>query len=217
MAIYYCKIHSVKRSSGGNSAVKKAAYNSGDELHDNEQDKTFKFDKPEVIESKIVLPQNAAERFKDRATLWNAAQKAEKSVTGNLAREFVIAIPRELNQDQAINLIDDFARSLARQGMCIDYAIHWKENNPHAHLLATTRLLDKNGEFAPIKEKKVLARDKDGNKIPLLDENGKVVRVVEKYSREIPSIIGEKIEEQSILLSWMHFMMKYMVRVEEIK
>ena len=173
MAIYYCKIHSVKRSSGGNSAVKKAAYNSGDELHDNEQDKTFKFDKPEVIESKIVLPQNAAERFKDRATLWNAAQKAEKSVTGNLAREFVIAIPRELNQDQARKLTDDFARVLVRQGMCVDYSIHWKENNPHAHILATTRLLDKNGEFAPIKEKKVLARDKDGNKIPLLDENGK--------------------------------------------
>ena len=34
--------------------------------------------------------------------------------------------------------------------------------------------------------------------VALLDENGNVVRVVEKYSREIPSIIGEKIEKQSI-------------------
>lgn len=34
--------------------------------------------------------------------------------------------------------------------------------------------------------------------VALLDENGNVVRVVEKYSREIPSIIGEKIEKKSI-------------------
>lgn len=34
--------------------------------------------------------------------------------------------------------------------------------------------------------------------VALIDEKGNVVRVVEKYSREIPSIIGENIEKQSI-------------------
>lgn len=34
--------------------------------------------------------------------------------------------------------------------------------------------------------------------VALTDENGNVVRVVEKYSKEIPSVIGRKIEKQSI-------------------
>jgi len=62
---------------------------------------------------------------------------------------------------------------LARQGMCVDYSIHWKAGNHHAHVLTTTRKIDKNGNFEKAKEKKVYARDEQGNKIPLLDENGK--------------------------------------------
>lgn len=172
MAHYHCQIHKVKRGGGG-GAVKKAAYNSGEKLHDNEQQKDFAFDKPEVLDSQILLPKNAPARFRDRATLWNEATKAEKDKEkGIIAREFEIAIPNALTEEQAKRLVNNFAKTLARQGMCVDYSIHWKRGNHHAHVLTTTRKLDKNGNFEKAKEKKILARDEHGNKIPLLDENG---------------------------------------------
>ena len=184
MGHYHCEIYNIRRTSGGNSAVKKAAYNSGDELHDNEQDKTFKFEKPEILESKILLPQNAPARLRDRATLWNEAQKAEKDVKGIIAREFEICFPNELTEEQAKRLVYNYAKTLVRQGMCVDYSIHWKNGNHHAHVLATTRKIER-GKFAKVKEKKVYARDKDGNKIPLLDENGnQKVRVREGHGVE---------------------------------
>ena len=184
MGHFHCEIYNIRRTSGGNSAVKKAAYNSGDELHDNEQDKTFKFDKPEVLESKILLPPNAPARLRDRATLWNEAQGAEKDPKGIIAREFEICFPNELTEEQAKRLVNGYAKTLVRQGMCVDYSIHWKDGNHHAHVLATTRKIER-GKFAKVKEKKVYARDKDGNKIPLLDENGKQkVRVREGHGVE---------------------------------
>ena len=173
MAHYHCQIHKVKRGGGG-GAVKKAAYNSGEKLHDSEQQKDFAFDKPEVLDSKILLPKNAPARFRDRETLWNEATKAEKDKEkGIIAREFEIAIPNALTEEQAKRLVNNFAKTLARQGMCVDYSIHWKAGNHHAHVLTTTRKIDKNGNFEKAKEKKVYARDEQGNKIPLLDENGK--------------------------------------------
>ena len=172
MAHYHCQIHKVKRGGGG--AVKKAAYNSGEKLHDSEQQKDFAFDKPEVLDSQILLPKNAPARLKDRAALWNEATKAEKDrEKGIIAREFEIAIPNALTEEQAKRLVNNFAKTLARQGMCVDYSIHWKAGNHHAHVLTTTRKIDKNGNFEKAKEKKVYARDENGNKIPLLDENGK--------------------------------------------
>ncbi len=172
MGHYHCEIYKIKRGGGG-GAVKKAAYNSGEQLHDNEQKKDFSFDKPEVLESKILLPKDAPARLRDRATLWNEATKAEKDSKGIIAREFEIAIPNNLTKEQAKRLVNGFAKTLARQGMCVDYSIHWKDGNHHAHILTTTRKLDKNGNFEKAKEKKVLARDENGNKIPMLDENGK--------------------------------------------
>ena len=186
MGHYHCEIYKIKRGGGsGGGAVKKAAYNSGEQLHDNEQNKDFSFDKPEIIDSKIMLPKNAPARFRDRAELWNAATKAEKDPTGIIAREFEIAIPNELTKEQAQRLVNNFSKTLVRQGMCIDYSIHWKNGNHHAHVLATTRKIDKNGNFEKAKEKKILARDKDGNKIPELDKDGKQkVRVREGHGVE---------------------------------
>ena len=186
MGHYHCEIYKIKRGGGsGGGAVKKAAYNSGEQLHDNEQNKDFSFDKPEIIDSKIMLPKNAPARFRDRAELWNEATKAEKDPTGIIAREFEIAIPNELTQEQAKRLVNNFSKTLVRQGMCVDYSIHWKNGNHHAHVLATTRKIDKNGKFEKAKEKKILARDAEGNKIPELDENGnQKLRIREGHGTE---------------------------------
>ncbi len=44
------------------------------------------------------------------------------------------------------------------KGMCADTVIHWKEGNPHAHILPTTRPFKENGDWGN-KEKKVYKLD----------------------------------------------------------
>ena len=171
--MFFCRPSFIKRSSSGRSAIAAAAYRAGERLHDDETNKNWKYTKKEVIDKGIVLPENAPAEYKDRQTLWNAVQKAEQSADARLARELVIAIPHDLDKDAAKIMIHDFAAYLAKRGMCVDYAVHWKNGNHHAHIMLTTRQIDKNGEWAKYKEKKVYARDEQGNKIPLLDKDGK--------------------------------------------
>lgn len=171
MAIYHCSIKNIGRSSG-KSAVASSAYRSGEKLHDEEIGKTFDYTaKDNVVYSEIILCKNAPREYQDRATLWNEVQKVEKAKDARLAREWEVALPNELNLDQAKELARGFAQSLADEGMCVDMAIHWKEGNHHAHIMGTTRTIDENGKWGS-KEKKVNALDENGNKIPLLDENG---------------------------------------------
>ena len=163
----------ITRKSSGRSAVAAAAYRAGEKLHDEESGKDWKYKKEEAIYSKITLPQNAPAEFADRETLWNSVQKVEKNADSRLARELVIAFPNELSQEQARQITNDFSQFLADKGMCVDAALHWKNGNHHAHLMLTTRKIDKNGHWAEWKERKEYARDEKGNKIPLLDKNGK--------------------------------------------
>lgn len=172
MAISFCQAKKIVRTAKGRSAVSAAAYRAGEELHDEESGKDWKYKKDEVIDSKITLPENAPAEYKDRATLWNAVQKAEKQANAMLSRELVIALPNEFSEEQAKRVIDDFSQYLANEGMCVDAAIHWKPGNKHGHLMLTTRRIDKNGNWAKWKERKEYARDENGNKIPDLDENG---------------------------------------------
>lgn len=172
MAIYFCRVKNITRKAGGRSAISAAAYRAGEELHDKETDQSWKYNKKEVIDSKITLPKNAPAEYKDRETLWNAVQKAEKQSDSRLAREFVVAIPNEFSQEQAKQLIDDYSQYLAKEGMCVDSSIHWKPGNHHGHIMCTTRKIEPDGSWAKYKERKVLARDENGNKIPLLDEDG---------------------------------------------
>ena len=168
MAIYHCSIKNISRTNG-KSSVAAAAYRSGEKLKDERQDKTFSYRKSEVAYSEIILSKNAPSEYADRSTLWNAVEKVEKQSNARLAREWEIAIPKELNLEQAKILTREFAKSLADEGMCVDLNIHWKSGNHHAHILGTTRPIKKNGTWGD-KEKKGYALDDKGNKIPIIDE-----------------------------------------------
>ena len=168
MAIYHFSVKVISRNSS-KSAVASAAYRSGDKLTDERQSVTFDYHKKEVAYSEIVLPKNAPAEYADRATLWNAVEKIEKQSNAMTAREWEVAIPNELNLEQSKYLIRNFAQSLADEGICVDCNIHWKNGNHHAHILGTTRPLKKDGTWGT-KERKGYALDKDGNKIPLIDE-----------------------------------------------
>ncbi|MDL2410941.1 MobA/MobL family protein, partial [Rhizobium calliandrae] len=67
------------------------------------------------------------------------------------AREFELALPHELNAQQRLLLVRDFARDLAnRYGAAVDFAIHQPHvesdvRNVHAHVLMTTRMIGATG------------------------------------------------------------------------
>ena len=169
MAIYHCSIKNIGRS-GGRSAVAASAYRSGGTLTDHETGEFHDYSKKGGIEyTAVILCKNAPEKYRDREVLWNAVQKIEKAGDARLAREWEVAIPRELTLEQGQQLVRDFGQSLADEGMCVDIAIHDKgDGNRHAHILGTTRPIKENGEWG-IKEKKAYALDEAGNKIPIID------------------------------------------------
>lgn len=168
MAIYHCSIKNISRSKG-KSAVAASAYRAGEKIIDEETGLTHNYTKKtEVVYSDIILPINAPAEYKDRSRLWNEVQKIETQSNARLAREWEVALPNELDLEQSKELLQDFAQSLADEGMCIDMSIHWKDGNHHAHILGTTRPIDENGKWGQ-KEKKAYKLDAEGNKIPQID------------------------------------------------
>lgn len=168
MAIYHMSIKNISRAKG-KTAIAAAAYRAGTTLQDQETGITHSYTKKtEVAYTEIILPEHAPEEYRNREILWNEVQKVETQDRARLAREWEVAIPNELNLDQAKTLIRNFAGSLVKEGMCVDLAIHWKNGNHHAHIMGTTRPIDKDGKWAP-KERKGYKLDAEGNKIPVID------------------------------------------------
>ncbi len=113
-----------------------------------------------LVWQKIFLPDNAPTEWADRAVLWNAVEVAETTKDSRLAREFVVALPVELNHDQQITLLTEFIQQqFVADGMCADVALHDPDplgHNPHAHILLTVRPLDEQGNWQYKTEKEYL-------------------------------------------------------------
>jgi ATP-dependent exoDNAse (exonuclease V) alpha subunit len=83
--------------------------------------------------------------------LWDEAERAEKRSNSRVAREYEMALPHELTQAQRLELVRGFAAGIAdRHGVAVDFAIHAPHRegdlgNQHAHLLATTRVIESGG------------------------------------------------------------------------
>lgn len=170
MAIYHCSIKIIGRS-GGRSAVGSSAYRAGEKLEDKETGMTHDYTrKSGVVYNEVVLPNHAPAEYQNREKLWNEVQKVEKQNNAQLAREIEIGLPREMSREQQIQCVRDYVQNnFAKEGMCADFAIHDKGNgNPHAHIMLTTRGIKENGKW-DAKEKKVLARDENGERIPVID------------------------------------------------
>lgn len=151
MAIYHLSVKTISRSAG-RSAVAAAAYRSGEHLTDDRQGLDHDYTRKKgVEETAIILPKDAPDWSADRNALWNAAEAAEKRKNSVVAREIEIALPAELDADQRRELVMDYARAIVDRHACaVDVAIHapsrdGDDRNHHAHLLMTTRRLDKTG------------------------------------------------------------------------
>ena len=82
----------------------------------------------------------------------------EKQWNSQLARRWVLTIPREIPPDQYAVLVREFCqKQFVSKGMIADFAIHDTHppgHNPHAHVLLTMRAMDEHGKWLP-KSRKV--------------------------------------------------------------
>jgi hypothetical protein len=100
-----------------------------------------------VVHSEIIVPKNAPKEFKDSETLWNAVEKSEKRKDSQLAREIIVAIPREFDLEAQIAVVGQYVReNFVEKGMCADFSIHDEgKGNPHAHIMLTLRHVTRKG------------------------------------------------------------------------
>ena len=125
-----------------------AAYRAGVKLEDHRTAMVFDFTRRSgVVLAQMVAPPGAHDFAVDRSRLWNAAEAAEKRKDSRTAREWIVALPAELDASERSDLACAFARELVRRyGVVVDVAVHEPskqsdERNHHAHLLCTTRLV----------------------------------------------------------------------------
>lgn len=170
MAIYHFSGQIISRSKG-QSAVASAAYRSGEKLYDERYGQT-KFYKRETDPITFILkPNHAPDWCLDRERLWNEVEKHEKAKNSQLAREFNVALPIELSLGEQIALTKDYCQMFfVEKGMVADVAIHLDDkDNPHFHVMLTTRPFDERGQWT-IKSRKVYLYDDEGN--PLYVKSG---------------------------------------------
>lgn len=142
MAIFHASTKPISRSAG-RSAVAAIAYRTACRLVDERTGQVHDYTRKRgVVSTEILLPDGSSA---ERNALWNAAEAAEKRKDSRTAREWVIALPSELDAQQRQELAVGFAVELVtRYGVAVDLAIHLPDHegdnrNHHAHLLTTTR------------------------------------------------------------------------------
>lgn len=149
MAIYHLSADIVRRSAG-RTVTAAAAYRAGELIEDARTGLVFDYrPRSGVAHVEIVAPDSAPAWMRNRASLWNGVEAAEKRKDSQLARDITLALPHELNPQQRIDLLRGFvASAFVSQGMVADIAIHAPSKrdadarNHHAHLLLTMRAID---------------------------------------------------------------------------
>jgi MobA/MobL family len=158
LAIYYLGVKSFGRSAGtgGSVSTSAAAYRSGERIRDEGTGRVYDHTSRDDIEYKeILLPSDfdrlaaPPEWLRDRSGLWNAVERSEPRPNARVAREYVLALPHELNPAQRTHLARTFAREIAdRYHNAVDLVVHRPRTDPrnfHAHLLSTTREVHPSG------------------------------------------------------------------------
>ncbi len=192
MAIYHLETKVISRGVG-RSAVAAAAYMSCSQiLNDYDGIQHDYTRKQGLVWQQVFLPDYAPQEWLDRAILWNAVEENEKTKDSRLAREFVVALPIELDKSQWQKLLTDFIQNqFIADGMCADVAIHDTDGrNPHAHIMLTVRPLDENGKWQYKTEKEYLCI-KDGEERGLTAAEFKAAQD-DGWEKQYPYKVGKK-------------------------
>ena len=191
MAIYYFNASVISRSAG-RSATASAAYRAAEKIKDNRTGEIHDYRKKKGVDEKIILaPKSAPYWIQNREQLWNEVERVEYRINSQLAREIQLAIPRELNRAQQVELVKEYAENLfVREGMIADVAFHeLNSHNPHAHIMLTMREIDENG----FKRNK----NRDWNKKQLLEKQRSAWSVYANHALEKAGI-NERIDHRTL-------------------
>ncbi|MST17625.1 MobA/MobL family protein, partial [Staphylococcus aureus] len=145
----------------------------------------------------------------ERGELWNKAEKAENRKDARVAREWLVNLPYELDEQQRKELAHNFAQELAdRYGVIADCAIHKPTDkeiergadarNFHAHIMLTTRKaeLNDNNEIVLTDKSTAELSDKKRREIKLERMSHEVKEVRQLWER----VANEKLAEHGIEL-----------------
>ena len=195
------------------SAVASAAYISCEKIRNEWDGEVHDYhNKKGLLHSEIFLPENVPIALKDRTTLWNSVELNEKASNAQLARNFIIALPKELSFEENKRLITEFIQeNFISKGMIVDLAIHdesdEENNNIHAHIMTTLRPINEKGEWQP-KSKKEYILDENGEKVKLKSGNYKTRKVeltdwndkgnAEKWRENFASLCNQYLEKNNL-------------------
>ena len=136
-----------------------AAYMSCSRIYNDYDDITHDYTRKRgLVWEQIFLPEHAPREWSDRSVLWNAVESSEKSKDSRLARELIVALPKELSQEMNEFLLQYFVeKECVSKGMCAHVCYHDTDgHNPHAHIMLTVRPLNKDGTWQHKTEKEYL-------------------------------------------------------------
>lgn len=170
MACYHFNASIISRGHG-KSLTAASAYISGEKLRDVYEgrfhDRSYRRD---VVYKEILLPTDAPPELRDRQTLLDALNHAEKRIDSQMARSIHLALPDELLLSEQVKLVREFVwTNFTKYGLCADIAIHQGEldesrkpasiapvverrDNRHAHIIVPFRPLSEDG-FCRTKKK----------------------------------------------------------------
>jgi hypothetical protein len=147
----HCHVDNLSRRSakhGVRYAVATAAYNSGEKLWSESEQRHVDFgNRQDVMLSEIIAPAGSPNWVSDRASLWNKVDVGAARKDARLAKTVEAAITRDVPENQRAALLRAFAAPYVAMGCVADVAIHedGTGNNPHVHILLTTRRLTPDG------------------------------------------------------------------------
>ena len=143
------------RSGSRISVVARAAYRSGESLYDRSADKVYDFRRKERVDHVDLYAHRHRPAWAvHRGDVWNNVEYTEKRKDARLAKDIAAALPRALTLEQHIALVEEFVhREFVSRGLIADIAIHNKQasdgkENPHVHIMITTRPITPEG-FGP--------------------------------------------------------------------
>ena len=155
MAVYFLHLKTFSRTKGSRITAA-AAYRAGERIRDERTGESYNYShRQDVVGKGIVLPRELADRTdanwaRDRATLWNAAERGDRRNL-RLGREVLVLLPPELNKAQRHALVHRFSQNLANKYQnAVDFTVHEPrpgsdKRHHHAHLLMTTRQITPEG------------------------------------------------------------------------
>ena len=209
MAIYHLSAQIISRKAGRSSTAA-AAYRAGERIVDERTGEIHDFTrKGGVSHTEIVMP-SGSDWAPTRSELWNAVEAKNKRADSQVAREFVVALPDELDESQRRELAMAFARELAdKYQIAVDVAIHapgtrGDQRNHHAHILTSTNKVQGHGFGNKARELDFVAHNMAGkvgqaNEIDLVRERWEQLanQALEKAGQEA-RIDHRSLEDQGI-------------------